>query len=597
MAIDVTPQGNIYLCKTPLVSDYQNTLALGDNVTQYNYFRSTVVATFSNNSYIRKDRGLKINCPIDQIKTCNYLFYRNVGFTDEIYYCFITDMQYINENNTYVEIETDSWQTWMQYLVWNPCIVEREHVNDDTIGANLYPEGLEIGDDYVIQDSQMIGPDDEYPAIVWEVSTIYSDSDNSELAAKYGDNYVDHSKIPAAIYNNTVSGLYYIVQNYDKADTYDNPLDFVHCYDLAGLGNAIVGGFMCPRALLQGDVTDSPFQIHAINKKTNVSYDCHALRFINGSFTPKLVATYDTHSRKLNFGASGTYTPRNNKLFTYPYQYLYVSNNAGSAVTYKYEDFTNGGGGVLNIQKFDYYYAVSGGGGSVKLVPQARDADERFKTYSNVNLTNGISFFNDYGITGAKFPQISWNSDNYVNWLTQNGVNLQVQQNEAIMKAFSQIGTSTIDALNLSETGGLAAIAKGGIEATNTIVNDMLDRYSATETAKTTPDTAKGNLNSGDVNWAMNGNKFVIQQMAIRGEYAIVIDKYFDRFGYKVMKMKVPNVYGRKNWNFVKTLEANVSGDIPQKDLRVIRKTLNNGITFWHNASTMYNYNEDNSIV
>jgi hypothetical protein len=49
-----------------------------------------------------------------------------------------------------------------------------------------------------------------------------------------------------------------------------------------------------------------------------------ALNTFGGSWLPKL----------------GTYTPRNNKLLTYPYRYLLLSNNNGSNNTYKFEDFS-----------------------------------------------------------------------------------------------------------------------------------------------------------------------------------------------------------------------------------------------------------------
>ena len=68
-------------------------------------------------------------------------------------------------------------------------------------------------------------------------------------------------------------------------------------------------------------------------------------------------------------------------------------------------------------------------------------------------------------------------------------------------------------------------------------------------------------------------------------------------FGYKVNVLKTPQFTSRRYWNFIKTIDCNVDGDIPQEDLNVIRNCFNTGITFWHDPSNMYNYNLDNTIV
>ena len=68
-------------------------------------------------------------------------------------------------------------------------------------------------------------------------------------------------------------------------------------------------------------------------------------------------------------------------------------------------------------------------------------------------------------------------------------------------------------------------------------------------------------------------------------------------FGYKINNVKVPNITGRRNWNYVKTIDCNVDGDIPQTDLNIIKTMFNNGVTLWHNPNNIYNYSLDNSII
>ena len=54
---------------------------------------------------------------------------------------------------------------------------------------------------------------------------------------------------------------------------------------------------------------------------------------------------------------------------------------------------------------------------------------------------------------------------------------------------------------------------------------------------------------------------------------------------------------GRKNWNYIKTIGANIEGNIPEDDLNELKAIFNNGVTIWHKASTYLDYSQDNSIV
>lgn len=60
------------------------------------------------------------------------------------------------------------------------------------------------------------------------------------------------------------------------------------------------------------------------------------------------------------------------------------------------------------------------------------------------------------------------------------------------------------------------------------------------------------------------------------------VDDFFDRFGYAVGLLKIPNVNTRPIWNYVKTSEAHIGGDIPEHYREQICDMLNNGVTFWN---------------
>ena len=89
-------------------------------------------------------------------------------------------------------------------------------------------------------------------------------------------------------------------------------------------------------------------------------------------------------------------------------------------------------------------------------------------------------------------------------------------------------------------------------------------------------------------------NGFSFYKMSIKQEYAKIIDDFFSMYGYKVNEVKIPNVTGRQNWNYVKTIDCNLLGDIPQEDMQTIKNMFDNGITLWHNKDTFLDYSQNN---
>ena len=115
--------------------------------------------------------------------------------------------------------------------------------------------------------------------------------------------------------------------------------------------------------------------------------------------------------------------------------------------------------------------------------------------------------------------------------------------------------------------------------------------------AKVVPDQAKGNVNSGDINFAIGKIGFTGYCMSINAETAKSIDDFFSMFGYLVNVSKVPNITGRRYWNYVKTVGANIEGNIPQGDMDEIKAMFDRGITIWHDTAHYLDYTQNNTIV
>lgn len=189
----------------------------------------------------------------------------------------------------------------------------------------------------------------------------------------------------------------------------------------------------------------------------------------------------------------------------------------------------------------------------------------------------------------------------YTNWLTQNSINIgsvpHMQLGQGEFKNSSKSANIPLSAIK----GGIGAIGQGLSGNVGGFLSSTISTISGTlaelyQHSFISPQVA-GNVNQGDVNSSNGNNDFYSYNICIKEEYARIIDNFFSVYGYKVNQVKIPNITGRQNWNFVKTIDCNVYGDIPEEDLDIIRAILDNGVTFWHNPSNFLNYNVSNSIV
>ena len=149
MSNTVTPNGQIHLCDCLLEEDSLNQLTFNSQQEQLNYFNTTIVQSFNTDdyTYIKKDNVVKVSSNIDSIINANYLYYRNDGFPNaKLYFCFITNMEYVNENCTAITFETDSFQTYQFDIHYEQTFIEREHTDNDAIGLHTVPEDVETGE-------------------------------------------------------------------------------------------------------------------------------------------------------------------------------------------------------------------------------------------------------------------------------------------------------------------------------------------------------------------------------------------------------------------------------------------------------------------
>ena len=113
-----------------------------------------------------------------------------------------------------------------------------------------------------------------------------------------------------------------------------------------------------------------------------------------------------------------------------------------------------------------------------------------------------------------------------------------------------------------------------------------LSSFKATLNDKALMPTKINGLNSPNALLAT----FVIKYMMPSVDELRSIDAYFTKYGYKVNKFSEINLYYRPRFDFKKIPDCNISGNLPTDFINVIRAMFQQGVTVWHDASNIFNY-------
>ena len=546
----ITPNTDVILLKVPLEISDNNQLTFANATAQYNYFYGLPKLAFDKFTYQRKDNTIRVGALIDDLYEYNYVMYRNTNHSNKWFYAYITDLQYVSDQVTAISIKTDVWQTYQFDLTYKKVFVEREHVNDDTVGKHTVPEGIELGE--YVQNGSVINSD------LLNTST---ESNVCYICFQVSDYPTQvHTGISPAFPNDVIGrkvGGVYSGLDYIMVLSADDANNLIACYDADSKSNAIVAIFTVPF----GAINASNMSI--VNRTSDYG-NFTTFMFSSDSST---AITLDTITLTKPTTLDG-YTPKNGKMKTYPFCYFYASNNAGTEVDFHWEDFSTAPSFTID--------GVVSQGMSIKAYP------------TNYKKGTGLDGYT-YGIACGKLPICAWNTDYYVNWCTQNAINIPLNLATSVVKSTAAIAGGIVTG---GAYGAIAGVG-GGMNLLRSVADVVNQHYQAS----LTPDQAKGNANCGDINMAKTRFGFTFYPMSIKYEYAKICDDYLSMFGYKVNEVKIPNVTGRTNWNYVKTIGCYIKADIPQDDLNEIKSLFDKGITFWHNPSTFMDYSQSNAIV
>lgn len=522
----IEPSSNIKLLKNcPLDNTYEHTIYFANASAQTSYFTGLTKHNLTNYSYQRVQRGIsRVGIKADLLYDCNYMMFQNTNFGSKWFYAFITSVEYVNNETSEIRFEIDVMQTWFFNYTVDTCFVEREHAVTDGY-TNIQPEPVNLGEP-VLNTSVSTGSS-KYNGFTPVV-------DLSDLCVLF--NVIDVSNLGQGRFYDGVYGAGSLTA-FLSSDL-DGINNFLNSY--AQKTDNIIAVYTCPRWIIQESVS------------------------VGGTvLTEKQISKHiDVNLPLLSLQESvGGYIPKNKKLFTYPFNYIVVSNANGDSLTLRYEYFKE------NRPQLRINGCVTQ---PVQMILRPRNykgSDECFS--ESISLGN--------------FPLCSWAIDGYQAFIAQT----------AIPTGISVIGNALGGGLVAGLTGGVGAamsVANTAGNAIGSIGGLLSEGYKAA----VGNDVAKGSYNSSNANVSQHTNMFYWGRMSVSASYAEVIDNFFDKFGYATNRLKHPNRDSRPHWNYVKTRACTLTGSIPADDMRKLCQIYDNGVTFWKNGSEVGNYTLDN---
>lgn len=512
--------------------------------------QANLVAQADNYSFLRPTGSIMAGFTYAQCLQANYIAFQNPDYSNKWFFAWIDNVIYKGDKNTEITFTVDAWSTWFDKWQKKTCFINRQHVNNDTIGLHTIPENLDVGE--VVQESitedLAYGNDFGYWIAVASNWKIKDGSSGAELLES--DKGTQYAGI--TVYDNTVFGTQLFFFHITSLSSFKDLVSLLLRTNSDGHIEDVQNIFILP------DVAIDQNKLQSHSAKVISDENTFSFYTMSYDMSPE---KFNTEINKIT--SFSDYTPKNNKCFVYPYNYLFVSNNQGSNNIYKYEDF--------NTEKciFENQFSIAIGG-SGRIVP---------KNYK------GMATNDDEALALGKYPTCAWSSDAFTNWLTQNGVNMVVS-----------LGLTAGAIAGTIATGGAAAPALAG--AAMSVAGNIGNTIGQFYQASLLPNINGGQAN-GDVIWACKRNLFSFRQMRVKTEYLKIIDDYFTRFGYAIKSLAMPNITGRKYWNYVEigASEEIGYGEVPAKYMDTINNACRRGVTIWHNHQNIGNYNLDNSII
>lgn len=586
------------LSGVPFSNDYKHTRWFDTVDQQANYFNgrpATHVMDEANFQRIEGKLFVACNKSIDDLWNVCYLMFRNTSYNNKWFYAFVTKLEYVQKNTTYVHFEIDVLQTWRFQFNFKPSFVIREHCplwnSDGSPVINTVDEGLDYGTEYDI-----VGFDDFPPKgyTYWLVIVAKSllhgnggsetgtgeetEKTNNIKATNIGSPqplsyYVHPFKLDGSTPTVSIGGaskqispINTVLSNiYSNEDAVNNIVSLYVTQHIGvdavenGTGSVSLSGNNFSLAMLADGESQN---MQTIYVEQLASFE---------SSLSESIAKYDKFTK-----------PTESKLLMYPYSFAEMTDLAGNSFPIKLE--------YVNSSRLQTI--IKGSLGVSSKVAYQLDG---YNLSSNSNLSE-----NEKGRIGIQNGFINNNpqdvpiiTDMLSAYLQGNRNSLQNQENSIMFNGAMNVASSAISGATTGSVGGAVMGAVGGLG--NSVLQLQGLQAKKQDISNLPPTLAKMGSNTAFDFGYYNSGFFIVKKQ-IKSEYRQRLNDFFKAFGYKVNRLKTPNFHTRNSWNYIQTLECNLTGNFGVEDLQKLKNIFNNGVTLWH-TNDVGNYDLSNGVI
>lgn len=192
----------------------------------------------------------------------------------------------------------------------------------------------------------------------------------------------------------------------------------------------------------------------------------------------------------------------------------------------------------------------------------------------------------DWSVMLTQLPRCPWTADGFREWQSIN--------NPAIMGRYINSGIKLATGLGSAFAQGLGNGSEGSGDAFGGLINgfNTIGNFAAsignitatTNGAQASGTTVEGTGSFGSLfDIGQGGWGFKVVYLTAQNYIMRSIDQYFDRFGYRVNKLKKLELENRPIWTFIKTAECHVAvgQGVPYISEKAINAMFNRGVTMW----------------
>ena len=613
---------SLYLLKDiDFPRDYSAVVDFDNKQLQRLYFQSRRVYGFPTTyNYIRGEtQSIRVEIPQIEVQKYSYFEFTNTtpDGKEKTYYAFIDDVRYLDPSTSQIIFTIDVWQTYLFDYEIKDSFIDREHQNRCT--SDLKPifnteiENIEVGSDYEIIESRRINngnaiQEGQLSTVVYWLEVIatepiFNDENEEPIQVNSMDTgfftrkspimtlplyvyYVPFTEFPRRLvesykYNSDTKNYDIPVYWIRVGDMYelcvDNPKvvavrieaypPFRFTYKYNGSNEDIV----ITKSLFGPDILNPIYTDNGVVfNLTLLSDDFSEIGTLKNEYD--YVIDKDIYRRIQN----------ETKLRQYPYEFLTITNYRGEGLKIKPEYLQPG---LFQGDEFKIRYKKS------------ISFNHKAKIYVEDYL--GDYWGNEHGLIDNTVNELPLVTDAYKEYIANSKATATtgLAVNTGLGVGGLALGTALLGAGG--PLGSLAFLALGlGVTGLSGVKSELIKQSNLKETPLS--ERQAGNDLLFDL--ICRNLTYRLVRKRITSKYRYRLYDYFYRYGYKANRFGIPNLRSRYYFNYIKTINIDIVGEINNDVKEKLKEIYNTGTTIWHCRADnpdpeLFMYDKENAEV